>query len=222
MQFHMSRAGFLAAALAAGALAFSGPAEARRVPAAEAYVQTNATQALRALSNTAQNQAQRRQEFSRLMSQFADVPYISVYVLSLEYGRRLNADPALRTEWINVFRDFAMARYETEFDRYRGNAVTVITSNETVAGRRAEVLTEFAPPPGQSQPLRVRWRLNTANGQYKVINVAIVSEGGDLWLADFQRDVFRAELERNGGDLRALIRSVQGMTASMRAAPRRG
>lgn len=220
---YISRSGFVTALLSVAALAFASPAEARRHAGAEQYVQTNATQALRALSNPQQTPAQRRQDFSRQMSQFADVPYISVYVLSLEYGRQLSADPTLRNEWINVFRDFAMARYETEFDRYRGNAVTVITSNETVAGRRAEVLTEFAAPSGGGQALRVRWRLNINGGNYKVINVAIVSEGGDVWLADFQRDVFRAELDRNGGDLRALISSVRNMTAQMRAAgPRRG
>lgn len=218
----VSRSGFVTALIGFAALAFAGPAEARRHPGAEQYVQANATQALRALSNPHQTPAQRRQEFVRQMSQFADVPYISVYVLSLEYGRQLSADPTLRNEWITVFRDFAMARYETEFDRYRGNAVAVLGSNETVAGRRVEVLTEFAAPAGGGQPLRVRWRLNINGGTYKVINVAIVNEGGDLWLADFQRDVFRAELDRNGGDLRALIASVRTMTAQMRAAgPRR-
>lgn len=216
-----TRAGFVGALFAAAIVMVAPPAEARRNVAAEQYVQTHASEALRALSAADRSPAQRRQEFGRLMSRFADMRYISIYVLSLQYARELQSNAALRDEWMNVFRDFALARYETEFDRYRGDGVRVINSNETVAGRRAEVLTEFAAPPGESRPMRVRWRLNINNGNYTVINVAIVSEGGDLWLADFQRDVFAAELDRNGGDIRALIATVRRLTTEMRSARRR-
>jgi hypothetical protein len=52
---------------------------------------------------------------------------------------------------------------------------------------------------------------------WKVVDVSLVIEGNEIWLAQQQQRDFLAELDRNNGDIPALIRMVQGMTTSMRA-----
>jgi ABC-type transporter MlaC component len=77
----LTRAAFLASIAGAALMAAAPAAEARRNEAAEQYVQSNATEALRTLSNRNLSAAEREREFAALMSRFSNVNDIAGRVL---------------------------------------------------------------------------------------------------------------------------------------------
>ncbi len=209
-----TRASFFAGALAL-IVAAATPAYAARNAEAEQYVQTNAATALATLSNGSMSATQRRQTFYRLMAQFADMPRIATFVLG-RYSTQLRADAALRTEWQSVFQDYAIAVYEDRLQRFNGATLRVTGSTERIAGRDVIVQSQLVPSDGE-QPTTVQWRLLRSGDVWKVVDVSLVLEGNQIWLAQQQQRDFLAALDRTNGDLRMLISEVRQLTTSMRS-----
>jgi phospholipid transport system substrate-binding protein len=157
---------------------------------------------------------QRRQTFNQLMAQFADMPRIANFVLG-RYGAQLRADPALRSEWTRTFQDYSIAVYEARLDTYSGSAIRVTDSIERVPGRDVIVTSEIQPR-GGGRPLPVQWRMLRAGDTWKVVDVSLILEGNQIWLAQQQQNEFLAVLGRNNGDIRVLIGNLREVTASMR------
>jgi phospholipid transport system substrate-binding protein len=209
-----TRAAFLSGVLSAGLLAAAPAAYAARNPDAESYVQQNAASALRTLGDRNLSSTQRRQTFDRLMAQFADMPRIAHFVLG-RYGAQLRADTALRSEWTSAFQDYAIAVYEVRLGNFSGSAIRVTGSVERVPGRDVIVTSELNPR-GGGRPMIVQWRLLRTGEAWKVVDVSLILEGNEIWLAQQQQRDFLAQLDRNSGDIRALITTIRGQTASMR------
>lgn len=210
-----TRASFFTCALAF-ALSMAAPAAyAARNADAEQYVQTNATSALQTLANGAMSATERRRTFDRLMTQFADMPRIATFVLG-RYSTQLRADPTLRAEWQSVFQDYAIAVYEDRLQRFSGATLRVTGSTERIAGRDVIVQSQLVPPSGE-QPTTVQWRLLRSGDAWKVVDVSLVLEGNQIWLAQQQQRDFLAALDRSNGDLRGLIAEVRQLTVSMRS-----
>ena len=209
-----TRAAFLSGVLSAGLLAVAPAAHAARNTDAEGYVQQNATSALRTLADRNLSSTQRRQTFDRLMAQFADMPRIAHFVLG-RYGAQLRADAALRSEWTSTFQDYAIAVYEVRLGNFSGSAIRVTGSVERVPGRDVIVTSELNPRDG-GRPMTVQWRLLRTGEAWKVVDVSLILEGNEIWLAQQQQRDFLAQLDRNNGDIRALMTTIRGQTASMR------
>jgi phospholipid transport system substrate-binding protein len=210
----LTRAAFFAGMLGVGVLAIAPEAHAARNADAERYVQENASAALRTLGDRSISSAQRRQTFDRLMTQFADMPRIANFVLG-RYGTQLRADAALRTDWNNTFREYSIAVYEDRLDSYSGASIRVTDSVERIAGRDVIVSSEIVPR-GGGRALPVQWRMLRAANGWKVIDVSLMLEGNQIWLAQQQQSEFLAVLGRNNGDIRALMANLRQLTASMR------
>lgn len=210
----ITRAALLAGMLGAGLFATAPAAYAARNADAEAYVQENASAALRTLGDRTVNTTQRRQTFDQLMARFSDMPRIANFVLG-RYGAQLRADPSLRSEWTRAFQDYAVAVYEDRLGRFSGSAIRVTGSTERVAGRDVIVNSEIQPRDG-SRPITVQWRLLRSGEVWKVVDVSLLMEGNQIWLAQQQQRDFLAQLDSNNGDIRALMVNIRGLTASMR------
>jgi len=210
----ITRATFLTALVGAGALAIAPEAHAARNADAEQYVQENASAALRTLGDRNLTAAQRRATFDRLMQQFADMPRIANFVLG-RYGAQLRADTALRSEWTNVFQEYSIAVYEDRLSTYNGATIRVTDSVERVAGRDVIVHSEIQPR-GGGRALPVQWRMLRSSNGWKVVDVSLILEGNQIWLAQQQQSEFLAALGRNNGDIRALMGNLRQLTASMR------
>lgn len=210
----LSRAAFLSGVLSLGLLAAAPAAHATRNADAESYVQQNAASALRTLGDRNLSPSQRRQTFDRLMAQFADMPRIAHFVLG-RYGSQLRSDAALRSEWTATFQEYAIAVYELRLTNFSGSAIRVTGSTERVAGRDVIVSSELTPRDG-GRPMTVQWRLLRSGDAWKVVDVSLVLDGNQIWLAQQQQRDFLAELDRNNGDIRALMTMIRGQTASMR------
>lgn len=214
MTAKLTRAAFFAGMLGVGVLAIAPEAHAARNADAERYVQENASAALRTLGDRSISSAQRRQTFDRLMTQFADMPRIANFVLG-RYGTQLRADATLRTDWNNTFREYSIAVYEDRLDSYSGASIRVTDSVERIAGRDVIVSSEIVPR-GGGRALPVQWRMLRAANGWKVIDVSLMLEGNQIWLAQQQQSEFLAVLGRNNGDIRALMANLRQLTASMR------
>lgn len=210
----ITRTAFLASLFSAGMVAIAPSAHATRNDAAERHVQESAQAALRSLSDMSVSSSQRQQTFNRLMSQLADMPRIANFVLG-RYGAQLRADAALRAEWNRTFQEYAIAVYEAQLEQYSTSTLRVVNSIERVPGRDVIVVSEMSPR-GSSRPLRVQWRMLLTGDTWKVVDVSLVDNGSEIWLAQQQQRDFLAALDRNNGDIRALISTVRGQTASMR------
>lgn len=209
----LSRASFVAALLGLSVLS-TAPAYAARNADAEQYVQQSATAALQTLGDRTVPAAQRRQTFNALIVRFADMPRVAAFVLG-RYGTQLRSDPALRNEWAAAFQDYSVTVYETQLDRYSGGAIRVTDSVERVPGRDVIVSSEITPR-GSSRSLPVQWRMLRTGNVWKVVDVSLLLDGNQIWLAQQQQAEFIAVLGRNNGDIRGLITNVRGQTASMR------
>lgn len=210
----LTRSAFLAGLAGLGALSVALPAHAARNSDAERYVQQNAEQALRTLGDQSVSQAQRRQTFDRLIVQFADMPRIANFVLG-RYGAQLRADAQLRTDWTNAFQEYSIAVYEDRLDRYSGGQIRVVDSVERVPGRDVIVTSEIRPR-GSDRALPVQWRLLRSGDVWKVVDISLLIDGNQIWLAQQQQAEFLAVLGRNNGNIRALIAQIRQSTATMR------
>lgn len=210
----VTRATFLSGLLGLGALAVAPNAYAARNSDAETYVQTNATAALAALADT--NATQRRAQFQRLMTQFADMDRIATYMVG-RYSPALRADPQLRSDWRAAFQEFAIATYENQFQNLSGGAVRVTNSEERVAGRDVIVSSEVRPPRGAT--MQVQWRVLRSGAGWKVMDIAVGRDA--VWLGQIQQRQFLSQLDDNNGNVRALINDLRGRTTAMRNAPAR-
>ena len=210
----LTRTAFLSALIGAGMLATAPNAFAARDTAAETYVQENASQALSTLGNRSVTGAERRRLFDQLMRQFSDMDRIAMFVVG-RYSAQLRADPALRTQWVNTFKDYAVAVYEDQLTAYSGSNIRVTGSTERIPGRDIVVNSEITPR-GQ-RPMPVQWRLLRTGEAWKVFDVSLIFEGGNqIWLAQAQQLDFLSQLDQTHGDIRALIARVQQTTASLR------
>lgn len=211
----MTRAAILTGIVGVWLVASAPPAIAARNNDAERYVQENAAAALRTLGDRSVSASQRRQTFDRLMTQFADMPRIANYVLG-RYSAQLRADPTLRGEWTRAFQDYAIAVYEDRLERFSGGVVRVTGSTERIAGRDVIVNSEIQPRTASERPVQVQWRLLRSGNVWKVVDVSLLVDGNQIWLAQQQQRDFLAQLDRNNGDIRALMSEVRTITASMR------
>lgn len=213
MTTSFSRAAFLAAITSTVLLAAT-PAHAARNTEAEQYVATSATGALRALGDRGVSYSARQETFHRLVAQFADMPRIANYVLG-RYGAQLRADAQLRNDWNTAFQEYSIAVYQDRLDRFSSSAIRVTSSIERVPGRDVIVVSEMTPR-GESRATVVQWRLLRSGDVWKVVDVAIVDSGTEIWLAQQQQRDFLASLDRSNGNIRSLITEVQALTTRMR------
>ncbi len=210
----ITRATFFAGMLGMGMLVAAPDAHAARNADAETYVQSNATAALRTLAETNVGSPQRRAQFDQLMTRFADMPRIASFVLG-RYGAQLRSDAALRTEWTRTFQEYSIAVYEDRLGRFNGATIRVTDSTERVAGRDVIVTSEMQPR-GGGRAQTVQWRLLRSGNAWKVVDVSLLIEGNQIWLAQQQQRDFLAQLDRNSGNIPALMTELRGLTASLR------
>jgi phospholipid transport system substrate-binding protein len=209
----LTRAAVVAGMLGVSLLA-AAPASAARNPDAEQFVQQNAAAALRTLGDRNLSSNQRRQTFDHLMGEFSDMPRIATFVLG-RYSAQLRTDATLRSEWTRTFQDYAIAVYEDRLERFSGSAIRVTGSVERVPGRDVIVISELQPRDG-GRAMTVQWRMLYSSGVWKVVDVSLILEGNQIWLAQQQQRDFLAALDRNNGDIRALMGDLRGLTASLR------
>ena len=175
----------------------------------EKYVEANANEVLASLNDPTLDSTARTATFSSYMDEFADIRSISRFVLG-KYARRIS-DEEFET-FATAFRTYMLAVYEIELDRYRGEKVIVLGSDE-VTPRIIDVATII--PQENGDPFKLDWRVKKHNGEYKVVDVGLKFDGQHIWLGIYQQDQFTNLLAQNQGNPQALLDWMDRETAKL-------
>jgi phospholipid transport system substrate-binding protein len=155
------------------------------------------------LNQRSKSQAEYERQFRGLLHEGFDVNRISCFAL-VRYCR--TAPEAQRQEFSKAFEDYIVGVYTARFSQYTGESFKVMGSRPE--GSKATLVTSQIVRTNGAPPVKVDWRVSdTAQGP-KITDVTV--EGVSMILT--QRDEFAAVLQRNNGDLQALINMLKEKT----------
>jgi phospholipid transport system substrate-binding protein len=144
--------------------------------------------------------AQKQAEFRGFVDEVVDVPRISTFVLG-RYARGLK--PAQRTQFQQLFREYASNLYEARLGDYRGERVQVTGS----IGRSPTdvVVNSVISGGGLRQPETVRWRLARSGQSWRVVDIEVRG----VWLAVVQQQDYVSTLDAARGDINVLMNQLR-------------
>ena len=189
------------------------PASARAATTAEAehFVQVNIDRGLGILSNKSLTQDQRRQEFRNFLIGLSDIRRTALFTLGA--GRRA-ASPAEVNDFVDAFRNYALAIYEARLSAFSGQNLKVTGGVQRAPGDFI-VETPLVQPGGDSKPIQVDFRLVPSGDGFKVIDVGVVG----VWLAIEERDQFTSFLDQHQDSVPVLTHHLEELTQRLLSSP---
>jgi phospholipid transport system substrate-binding protein len=187
----------------------------RAASAAEAFVSTNIDKGLQILGNKSLPAAQRATQFQTFLEQLTDIDRIAKFTLG---NARRTASPADVSAFDAAFRNYAIAVYQSYFNKYAGQMLKV-TGSTSVAANDDVVKTVLVDPSDRSgNPLEVDFRVKSDTGRPMVVDVSVgTSNGGLISLAIEERDQFSAFLSQHNGSIPALVQHLNQLTTQYRS-----
>ncbi len=176
--------------------------------AAEKFVRTDLQRGMDILNNHNLSDADRRAQIREFLTSLTDIRRIALFTLG---PWRQYATPAQIDQFVDAFRNYAIAAYESQLSGYSGQSLSVAGSVQTAPDNYI-VKTVLVDPAerGRSHgdPIEVDLRVANDNGRYAVTDLAIAG----VWLGFEERDQFTAYLGDNNGDFGALIVHLKVLT----------
>jgi phospholipid transport system substrate-binding protein len=197
--FSVARAGVLSALFAILALASAQTASAS--PDAEAFAQRLVDTGVGILRNT--QDPNRRLKFREFITQYADIRKTAMFTLG-NYKR--SASDGDVEAFVQAFKDYATAVYESRLDQYKGQTLKVVGSVDNKPGD--VTVNTIVVDPNAREPLRVGFRLLGGGGNYRFVDVQVAG----IWLSVDQRDQFAAFLSQHGGNVPTLTAHLTTQT----------
>ncbi|MGI9413952.1 MAG: ABC transporter substrate-binding protein [Hyphomicrobiales bacterium] len=194
-----SRRGFLKGSGALVVTAAVVPASALAGETVEEFIGRISNQVLTVV-NSAATAGVKKQQFKEMLTAHADIPTIAVFSLG-KYARRLNDRD--RETYYGLVIDYISHIFALHADGFNGETVTIVGSNKR-SDRETLVSSKVRFANGRSLP--VAWRVLTAGGGYKVFDVSV----NGIWLAIQQRSEFVSVIQRNNGNIKALLEFLGG------------
>jgi phospholipid transport system substrate-binding protein len=201
----------IVAALIVAIVAFGASQPALASAPAEQFVSQNVQKGLTILNNHSISDTQRRAQFRDFLTGLTDIRRIALFTLG---AARRTAAPADVEAFVNAFREYAVAVYESRLSQYSGQFLRVTGSSEVGPGDSV-VTTTLVDPNGKSNgqdPIEVDFRVIQDNGRYVVIDASIVG----VWLGQEEREQFTSFLQQNNNNLPALTQHLQQLATQLR------
>ena len=194
--------------LSAPALAMfpAGPAAAA-ANVAESFVDDNIHKGLDILRDKKLNLTQRRDQFETLLLGLVDVRRIALFTLG-QYRR--TAPPEDVEAFVNAFKNYATAAYQSYFSKYTNQNLKVTGSTQRTPTDFI-VQTLLVDPKSSQPPAEVDFRVRTDAGKPVLVDVAYQG----IWLSLEQRDQFVAFLGQNNGNVRTLIAHLSELAVNL-------
>jgi len=207
------RLGILSLALVALAPGAFGPPAAAAEPAsaAEAFVQAKVSAGLALLTDTSLSKEQKRAQFRAFLLGLTDLNHIADYTLG---PAKNTASPADLAEFEDAFREYAIAIYEAQFEKYSGQTLRV-TGSTQLGASASIVMTQLIDPRAHAgqRPIEVDFRVFGESGNFTVGDVVVL--GVDLAITE--QDQFQAFLWQHKNDVKALAELLKQRAANVRA-----
>jgi len=194
-------------AMFAAPLALAGPAAAAAPNVAESFVDENIHKGLEILRDKRLSSVQRRDQFEGLLLTLVDVRRIALFTLG-QYRR--SAPPDDVEAFVNAFKNYAAAAYQSYFAKYTDQTLKVIGSTQR-SPTDFIVQTNLVDPGSSQPPAEVDFRVRTDTGKPVLVDVAYQG----IWLSLEQRDQFVAFLGQNNGNVRTLIAHLSDLAANL-------
>lgn len=176
---------------------------------AEAFVQTNIERGMKILNNKTLTEAQRRDQFRNFLIGMTDIRRTALFTLG---AARRTATPTEINTFVDAFRDYAIAVYQTRLSAYSGQTLRVTGSTERAPGDYV-VTTELVDPSnsGDQQPIQVDFRVDRDKGHFVVLDASVVG----VWLAIEERDQFTAFLAQHNNSVTALAQHLKALATNL-------
>ena len=172
----------------------------------EQFISENVQKGIAILNNAQLSKDQRKAQFRDFLLSLTDIEAIGRYTLG-QYRRTASASDM--AEFDTTFRDYAVAVYQSYFNKYTGQTLQVtgsyvLNSEETVV--KTVVVDPKKPA---SKPIQVDFRVLNQKGRFLIADFA--AEG--VWIRELERNDFTGYLGQNGGNLQQLIAMLKKKTA---------
>lgn len=181
------------------ALLFTANVFAAKQDAASTFVESLSKQAIDTLTAKSMNREDRDHQFRALLNKNFDVPTIGRFALG-RYWR--TATTAQQQEYLALFEKQIVRTYSDRFAKYSGQTLEAINSSKD--GDVVLVKSRLNQPDG-SEPVLIDWRLKPAGKEFRITDVIV--EG--VSMSTNQRSEYAAIIERNGGDIEALLKLLR-------------
>jgi phospholipid transport system substrate-binding protein len=202
----LTRRDVLVSATLAAPLLAAGPAFAA-ANAAETFVDDNIRKGLEILRDKKLTLVQRRDQFETLLLGLVDVRRIALFTLG-QYRR--SAPPDDVEAFVNAFKNYATAAYQSYFSKYTNQTLKVTGSTQR-SPTDYIVQTLLIDPNSSQPPAEVDFRVRTDTGKPVLVDVAYQG----IWLSLEQRDQFVAFLGQNNGNVRTLIAHLSELAVNL-------
>jgi phospholipid transport system substrate-binding protein len=194
-------------AMFAAPLVLASPVAAAAPNIAESFVDDNIHKGLEILRDKRLSNVQRRDQFEGLLLTLVDVRRIALFTLG-QYRR--SAPEADVEAFVNAFKNYAAAAYQSYFAKYTDQTLKVIGSTQR-SPTDFIVQTNLVDPNSSQPPAEVDFRVRTDTGKPVLVDVAYQG----IWLSLEQRDQFVAFLGQNNGNVRTLIAHLSDLAANL-------
>ncbi len=192
-------AAFLFTGVAAPGFAAEAPTE------PSAFVSELARSALLSVTSETVSATDRQQRLGAFLDKDFDMPQIARFVLGRYWQKATETE---RQDFAAAYRNLMIRVYSRRFVRYSGESFRVVGQHPESATSTV-VYTEMSQP-ASGPPLKVEWHVGNSDG-YRITDITVAG----ISMALAQREDFRAFLQKNGGDLPALIQQLQVKTAAL-------
>ncbi len=183
-------------------------APARGAETAAAFIRGLGDTAIRELAPNDLTPAQREARFRELLEANFDMPRITRFVLG-RYARR--ASDADLAAFQALYEELAVLTYAQMFASYAGHVFKVTKQLGAPGDKYVMVVSELSEANGKLAA-RLDWQLLIDRDRYAVVDVRV--EGVSMAIA--QRDEFTAFLDKNGGNMSALIKELDRKVKKLR------
>jgi phospholipid transport system substrate-binding protein len=199
-------------AVVTGLVIACGPPSHAAVADPAALVAAFDDQARHMLADASLSPTDRQERFHALVDQNFDFPVIARYVL----GRYWQSTPdAVRREFEGVFEDYVIERNAAQLNSYSG-PLAAVTAQRADGDRVTIVATSFAHEDGDP-PTLVEWRVLSTTDGLKITDISV----SGVSIALSYREQFAAAIQRNGGQVSALIPELRSKLSARPAEEKR-
>lgn len=177
------------------------------------FVQELGDKAISLLANKELPIADKEAQFRQMLSDTFDLPTIARFVIGRSWQ---TATPEQQKEYMSLFESLVVKTYSDSFALYTGEGFkvrTVVPEND----KDSIVNSDITHPDG-SAPTTVSWRIRTKGEKMGIIDVVV--EGVSMSLT--QRQEYASVIQRNGGDIEALLKLMRQRVADKPAEPKKG
>jgi phospholipid transport system substrate-binding protein len=195
MPYRLSRR-FFGAAVFLFALSLAAPHATAAVPDASGFIGDLGDRVLQLIGDKQRPLAERGQDFAHLTEEAFDFPRIARFTLGT-YWRA--ASDEQKQQYEAAFQTYMVKYYWSQFSSF--NAADFKVTKQRDSGSNFMIVSTEIDRPANQAPVAAEWTVAKIGDGFKITDVSIA---GISQLLTY-RDQFASTLDRNGGDVAALI-----------------